>query len=118
MADFLFDALYLEEGYILCPKNDLDRVLDARRIRSAADDIAENRPLLSCWHPDHAAAFRDWLRTQKRRPVRPDAFSSQSTAYFWMQVSTVSLVHSSRPVKIGSATASPLISEIIVPGAR
>ncbi len=38
--------------------------------------------------------------------------------YFWMQVSTVSLVHSSRPVNTGSSTFSPLISFIITPGAR
>ena len=43
---------------------------------------------------------------------------SLSADYFWMQVSTVSLVHSSRPVKTGSATFLPSIRAIIVLGAR
>ena len=38
-------------------------------------------------------------------------------AHFWMQVSTVSLVHSSRPVKTGSSTALPWIRSIITEGA-
>ena len=38
-------------------------------------------------------------------------------SYFWMQVSTVSLVHSSRPVNTGSATALPSIRSIMTDGA-
>ncbi len=60
-VDFLFDALGRDEFYILCPDNDADRALDARRIMWAAGDIVENRPPLSRWHPDHAEAFRAWL---------------------------------------------------------
>ena len=37
--------------------------------------------------------------------------------YFWMQVSTVSLVHSSRPVNTGSSTFLPLIRSIMTVGA-
>ncbi len=59
---FLFDALSRDEFYILCPDNDVDRALDAKRILWAAGDIAENRPPLSRWHPDHDAAFKDWLK--------------------------------------------------------
>jgi hypothetical protein len=33
------------------------RALDERRILWAVGDIVENRPPLSRWHPDHAAAF-------------------------------------------------------------
>src|SRR6476469_6986843 len=43
--------------YILCPDNDVPRALDEARILWAAGDIVENRPALSRWHPDHAAAF-------------------------------------------------------------
>jgi NAD(P)-dependent dehydrogenase (short-subunit alcohol dehydrogenase family) len=63
VVDFMFAALNREEFYILCPDNDVDRALDAKRILWAAADIAENRPPLSRWHPDYADAFKDWLKT-------------------------------------------------------
>lgn len=59
---FLMQALERDEFYILCPDNDVDRALDAKRILWAAGDIAHNRPPLSRWHPDHAEAFKDWLK--------------------------------------------------------
>jgi len=37
--------------------------------------------------------------------------------YFWMQVSAVSLVHSSRPVNTGSSTFLPSIRSIMTDGA-
>jgi hypothetical protein len=53
----------LERGdfYILCPDNDVTRAIDERRISWAAEDIVENRPPLSRWHPDFAAAFKAFL---------------------------------------------------------
>ncbi len=42
---------------------------------------------------------------------------ANSRNYFWMQVSTVSLVHSSRPVNTGSATCLPSIRSIMTEGA-
>ena len=60
--DYLFDALGRDEFYILCPDNDVDRALDAKRVLWAAGDIAENRPPLSRWHPDYGDAFNDWLK--------------------------------------------------------
>lgn len=61
-VDFLIAALDRPDFYILCPDNEVDRATDARRITWAAGDIAENRPPLSRWHPDFAAAFKDWLK--------------------------------------------------------
>ncbi len=61
VVDFLFAALEREEFYILCPDNDVDRALDAKRILWAAGDIAENRPPLSRWHPGYGDAFKAWL---------------------------------------------------------
>lgn len=61
VVDFLFEALGRDEFYILCPDNDVDRATDQKRIAWAAGDIIENRPPLSRWHPDHAAAFQQWL---------------------------------------------------------
>jgi NAD(P)-dependent dehydrogenase (short-subunit alcohol dehydrogenase family) len=60
-AEFLFGALERDEFYILCPDNEVDRTLDAKRILWAAGDIVENRPPLSRWHPDYADAFKTWL---------------------------------------------------------
>ncbi|GJD48094.1 1-deoxy-11-beta-hydroxypentalenate dehydrogenase [Methylobacterium crusticola] len=49
------------EFYILCPDNETTREMDEKRIRWAADDIVRNRPALSRWHPDHAAAFAAYM---------------------------------------------------------
>ena len=40
----------------------MPRALDEKRIAWAAGDITENRPALSRWHPDWAAAFADYLK--------------------------------------------------------
>lgn len=63
VVDFLVAALQRDDFYILCPDNDVDRALDAKRILWAAGDIAENRPPLSRWHPGYADAFKDWLKS-------------------------------------------------------
>lgn len=61
-VDFLFAELARDTFYILCPDNDVNRALDAKRILWAAGDLAEDRPPLSRWHPDYAEAFKDWLK--------------------------------------------------------
>jgi NAD(P)-dependent dehydrogenase (short-subunit alcohol dehydrogenase family) len=60
-ADFMLARLEAGDFYILCPDNDVPRALDERRILWAAGDIVENRPALSRWHPDFAAAFADFV---------------------------------------------------------
>ncbi len=61
-VSYLFDALNRDGFYILCPDNDVNRALDAKRISWAAQDITENRPPLSRWHPHYTEAFADWLK--------------------------------------------------------
>ena len=56
-VDFMVEQVSAGDFYILCPDNDVPRALDERRILWAAGDIVENRPPLSRWHPDFAAAF-------------------------------------------------------------
>jgi NAD(P)-dependent dehydrogenase (short-subunit alcohol dehydrogenase family) len=56
-VDFLVGRLAAGDFYILCPDNETPRSLDERRILWGAGDIVENRPPLSRWHPDYAAAF-------------------------------------------------------------
>lgn len=60
-VDFMFTRLDAGDFYILCPDNEVSRVLDERRIAWAAGDLIENRPPLSRWHPDWADRFRQSL---------------------------------------------------------
>ena len=61
VVDFMLERLDADDFYILCPDNDVSRALDERRILWAAGDIVENRPPLSRWHPDHAAAAKAFM---------------------------------------------------------
>lgn len=56
-VEHLFERVASGDFYILCPDNDVTPEMDAKRVRWAAGDVAENRPALSRWHPEHAAAF-------------------------------------------------------------
>ena len=61
-VDFMIARIEAGDFYILCPDNDVPRSLDERRILWAAGDIVENRPALSRWHPDYAAAFAEFVK--------------------------------------------------------
>ncbi|MEP9348749.1 SDR family NAD(P)-dependent oxidoreductase [Xanthobacter sp. KR7-225] len=61
-VDFLLERLEAGDFYILCPDNDVPRALDERRIAWAAGDIIANRPPLSRWHKDYAAAFAAFVK--------------------------------------------------------
>ncbi|MEM6625399.1 MAG: SDR family NAD(P)-dependent oxidoreductase [Pseudomonadota bacterium] len=56
-VEFMMEALQRDEFYILCPDHETPRALDEKRIQWTADDIIQNRPALSRWHPDYAEAF-------------------------------------------------------------
>jgi NAD(P)-dependent dehydrogenase (short-subunit alcohol dehydrogenase family) len=62
VVDFLLEHLAAGDFYILCPDNEVTRAMDERRIRWAADDIIENRPALSRWHPEWTEAFATFAR--------------------------------------------------------
>jgi NAD(P)-dependent dehydrogenase (short-subunit alcohol dehydrogenase family) len=57
VIDFMMESLAKGDFYILCPDNDVSRETDNKRIRWAAEDIIQNRPPLSRWHPDYREAF-------------------------------------------------------------
>jgi NAD(P)-dependent dehydrogenase (short-subunit alcohol dehydrogenase family) len=57
VVDYMLDAMAAGDFYIICPDNDVSTALDRKRIRWAADDIVNNRPPLSRWHPDYKEAF-------------------------------------------------------------
>jgi NAD(P)-dependent dehydrogenase (short-subunit alcohol dehydrogenase family) len=61
-VEFMLERLGDGDFYILCPDNDVPHALDARRIQWAADDIIQNRPALSRWHPDFKDKFAAYVK--------------------------------------------------------
>ena len=64
VVDMLIDGMNRGDFYILCPDNEVTREVDNRRILWAAQDITQNRPALSRWHPDYGEAFAQFIRGQ------------------------------------------------------
>jgi NAD(P)-dependent dehydrogenase (short-subunit alcohol dehydrogenase family) len=62
VIDFLLSAMERGDFYVLCPDNETTREMDRKRIRWAAEDITENRPPLSRWHPDYKDAFAQYMK--------------------------------------------------------
>lgn len=56
----MIDRMAAGDFYIICPDNEVTREMDNQRMTWAMQDITENRPPLSRWHPDFAAAFKDF----------------------------------------------------------
>jgi len=50
-----------ESFYIVCPDGEVDWATDRCRMTWAVQDVTENRPPRSRWHPDYAAAFVTYL---------------------------------------------------------
>ena len=61
VVDFLLESLARGDFYVLCPDNAVSREMDERRMQWAIDDVIENRPALSRWHPDYADAFAAFM---------------------------------------------------------
>ena len=61
VVDMMIDGINRGDFYIVCPDNDVTRDIDCRQILWAAQDITENRPALSRWHPDYGEAFARFL---------------------------------------------------------
>jgi len=61
VVDMLIEGMNQRDFYIICPDNEVTRAIDNRRIIWAAQDITENRPALSRWHPDYKDAFEAFL---------------------------------------------------------
>ncbi|MDB5446675.1 MAG: short-chain dehydrogenase [Phenylobacterium sp.] len=66
VADRLLYGLSAGEFYVWCEDNETPRGVDERRIQWAADDIIQNRPALSRWHPDHAEAFKAYMAAETK----------------------------------------------------
>lgn len=57
VIDVMTAALERGDFYILCPDDEVTPEMDRKRILWAANDIIDNRPALSRWHPDYAEDF-------------------------------------------------------------
>ncbi len=62
VAEKLMRSLAAGDFYVLCPDNDVTEAMDAGRIQWNTDDIIQNRPALSRWHPDFAAEFEAHMK--------------------------------------------------------
>jgi NAD(P)-dependent dehydrogenase (short-subunit alcohol dehydrogenase family) len=67
VVTFLLAAMSAGDFYVLCPDNDVTREMDERRILWAAQDLIENRPALSRWHPDYKEAFAQFMKSALAR---------------------------------------------------
>lgn len=54
VVDMLLTGIADDRFYIICPDDETTSEMDRKRILWAAQDITENRPPLSRWHPDFA----------------------------------------------------------------
>jgi NAD(P)-dependent dehydrogenase (short-subunit alcohol dehydrogenase family) len=57
VVDVMLAGIEAGDFYLWCQDNETARLTDERRIAWMAGDLIENRPALSRWHPDYAAAF-------------------------------------------------------------
>jgi hypothetical protein len=58
VANFMIEGLENGDFYILCPDDETTTAMDHKRILWGAEDITQNRPPLSRWHPDFEALAR------------------------------------------------------------
>lgn len=63
VVEYMLAGIERGDFYIICPDNDVTSALDKKRIQWAAGDIVENRPPLSRWHSDYAAAFKKFAES-------------------------------------------------------
>ncbi|AWH51774.1 oxidoreductase [Stenotrophomonas sp. ESTM1D_MKCIP4_1] len=63
VVDYFLARLLNEDFYIICPDNEVSAELDAKRFRWSVEDMIQNRPALSRWHPAWQARFADWLKS-------------------------------------------------------
>ncbi|MDK4731465.1 SDR family oxidoreductase [Rhizobium sp. CNPSo 3490] len=62
LVAYFLDHLFNDDFYIICPDNTVTSAMDAKRIQWSANDVIENRPALSRWHPNWKDRFAEWMR--------------------------------------------------------
>jgi hypothetical protein len=61
VVDFMLERMSAGDFYLICPDNEVTREIDNARMTWAMQDVTQNRPPLSRWHPDYAHAFAEFL---------------------------------------------------------
>ncbi|KAG7344703.1 oxidoreductase [Nitzschia inconspicua] len=63
VIEFMISELddHPDRFYVVCPDNDVDRATDNLRMTWTMQDITENRPPLSRWHPEYQEQFQQFL---------------------------------------------------------
>ncbi len=62
---YMLERLDRGDFFILCPDNEVTPEIDRKRVAWAAQDIIENRPALSRWHPDFAEKFAAFEKSDR-----------------------------------------------------
>ena len=62
VVDFMLQSIKAGQFYILCPDNDVTRVIDEKRMQWNLNDIIEKRPALSRWHADFKSVFDQFMK--------------------------------------------------------
>ncbi len=62
VVDYCLTRMNNNDFYIICPDNEVTPEMDKKRILWACQDITDNRPALSRWHPQWQAQFANWMR--------------------------------------------------------
>ena len=62
VVEMMLERMSAGDFYIICPDNEVSSDLDRKRIRWAVEDIIQNRPPLSRWHPDYKVAFEAFVK--------------------------------------------------------
>jgi NAD(P)-dependent dehydrogenase (short-subunit alcohol dehydrogenase family) len=66
VLDFMQTEIDQGRFYIVCPDNDVDREMDNLRMTWTMQDITQNRPPLSRWHPDYKDQFTEYLQRERK----------------------------------------------------
>jgi len=66
VIDFMLQEIDNKRFYIICPDNDVDRETDNLRMTWTMQDITEDRPPLSRWHPEWKDKFTTFLEENKK----------------------------------------------------
>jgi NAD(P)-dependent dehydrogenase (short-subunit alcohol dehydrogenase family) len=62
VAETALDGISRESFYLWCLDNETSREQDEKRVLWHAQDMIEDRPALSRWHPDYKQAFADFMK--------------------------------------------------------
>ncbi|MCA1179493.1 MULTISPECIES: SDR family NAD(P)-dependent oxidoreductase [unclassified Pantoea] len=62
VVDYFIEHFRAGDFYIICPDNAVTSELDKKRISWSMQDMTENRPALSRWHPDWQDEYKRWVK--------------------------------------------------------